>query len=239
MALPDQACPLLLLPQLPHTPLLKVVVLLSIQWFYKQSLSKTGLIVAGCGPQSPGLEADDIIATLALRGLAEGLAVTIASPDKVAWFRINPESGGLLLTSMQLCSLHRIWQPQEIPPGYAVFCASMICCRSGSEHVDCNAGTKGLAHKSISSPCRTSSSCCARGWISCGQRAAVGGAVQRSHATRTTPSVRSSAWSPSRSVTAPISGPLVARMWVPGELLDDQQQSCYSICIAQGCASCR
>lgn len=34
-------------------------------------------------PQSPGLEADDIIATLAVRALAEGCHVTIASPDKV------------------------------------------------------------------------------------------------------------------------------------------------------------
>ena len=33
--------------------------------------------------QSPGLEADDIIATLAVRALAEGCHVTIASPDKV------------------------------------------------------------------------------------------------------------------------------------------------------------
>jgi 5'-3' exonuclease len=33
--------------------------------------------------QSPGLEADDIIATLAERALAEGCHVTIASPDKV------------------------------------------------------------------------------------------------------------------------------------------------------------
>ncbi len=40
--------------------------------------------------QSPGLEADDIIATLAVRALREGLHVTIASPDKVrTWMRIS------------------------------------------------------------------------------------------------------------------------------------------------------
>jgi 5'-3' exonuclease len=44
--------------------------------------------------QSPGLEADDIIATLAVRALAEGCDVTIASPDKVLSHSLEPDPDG-------------------------------------------------------------------------------------------------------------------------------------------------
>lgn len=33
----------------------------------------------------PGIEADDVIGTVASRALKEGLQVAIASPDKVSW----------------------------------------------------------------------------------------------------------------------------------------------------------
>ena len=51
----------------------------------------------------PGVEADDVIGTLAIRGINEGFHVAIASPDKVSQARLHKLTVHLLGGSTCVC----------------------------------------------------------------------------------------------------------------------------------------
>lgn len=135
--------------------------------------------------QSPGLEADDIIATLAVRALAEGCHVTIASPDKVSvCFTIGLHQ---FITS---CWRHNLntWLSS---------CSTL--CRSLQKEQERQRCWPPCAGPWFALYCRTSSSCCGRGWTYCGRASPP--RAQRAPGWRTTPrtpSASSSAWSHTR-----------------------------------------